>query len=510
MRGARWHARGLMQRRIGWIAAAIVYAALCPALAWWALRPAPGAPLAETPTPRPASRAASEARVRPRPSHVGWIASSGGPSPDANEVSLEDDLRELVAVLGEDGVVLFAGGPGTRAVQVEDDPERGDVLRSRLGTMFAPRDGRDARYRETSLELNGPATLERFAGELESALAESGDPLDVWLGGHGAGGETPIDAQVFFWGGEVLDPITLAEWLDEGHARPVRLVITTCFSGGFAELAFTGADPARGAAASDRCAVMATAWDEESSGCDPSPERAAQDGFTRHLLAALAGRELDGREARGEIDLDGDGEIGLLEALAHVRVRSRAVDVPTTTSDRLLDALAPREGPRAPVELREERRVIAELTEALGLTRAEDVRARLDEVRGRLAGVRAAMDEEQGEADSRWATLSGVMLSRWPVLDDPYHPDWEETVASEREDILTFMDTASETQAWLAAEDEVEALASSELSLRIEASVLRRLDDALEVVERAERLRAADAEGFARWERVRACEARRL
>ena len=100
-----------------------------------------------------------------------WIASSGGPSPDANEVSLEDDLRELMSTLGDDGVVLYAGGPGTRAVQVSDDPERGDALTARLGMLFAPRGARDARYRETTLELNGPATRERFAEELTQALS---------------------------------------------------------------------------------------------------------------------------------------------------------------------------------------------------------------------------------------------------------------------------------------------------------------------------------------------------
>ena len=70
--------------------------------------------------------------------------------------------------------------------------------------------------------------------------------------------------------------------LDElpGH-RPLRMVITSCYSGGFAELAFDGASEDRGAATTDRCGFFATTWDRAASGCDPNPDRGAQAAWVR-------------------------------------------------------------------------------------------------------------------------------------------------------------------------------------------------------------------------------------
>ncbi|MBK8592387.1 MAG: hypothetical protein IPN77_25380 [Sandaracinaceae bacterium] len=112
-------------------------------------------------------------------------------------------------------------------------------------------------------------------------------------------------------------------------------MITACFGGGFAELAFAGAEVSAGPASHGACGLFATSAEHESNGCDANPDRQAQQGYALHLLHALRGQGRDGQPVLG-LDLDGDGRIGLLEAHTRARIASDSIDLPSTTSERFL------------------------------------------------------------------------------------------------------------------------------------------------------------------------------
>ncbi|GAB4213187.1 MAG: hypothetical protein OHK0013_36840 [Sandaracinaceae bacterium] len=444
----------------------------------------------------------------PLPSRIDAIVVGGGSSPETNQVSLEEDVRLATDTFGEAHTVrLFAGGPGTRAVQVEGLGARGDALRVEIGELLAPRGGRMSRYRPTSLPLHGAGTLAQFEAVLDLALGQEGAPLLVYLAGHGDRGESPSESRTLFWGGDALDAVALAEWLDaRTPARPVRFVVTSCFSGGLAEIAFVGADRTRGPSAQERCGLFATSWDEEASGCDPDPVRAHHDGFGVHFLMALGGRDREGVDRRAEIDLDGDGVVGLYEALTHARIGSRSIDVPTTTSEVFLRAVAPPDGPRAPYDMPEQRAVIEALTEAMALDGREELVRRLDETSARRAEHDEAMEAALATADQHYYEVVAEVLSRWPVLDDPFHPDFEATFSGERGAIARYLETSPTVTRWAEAQDEVEAMSSTDLALRLELSLLRRLDDAYQTVVLAERLHARGGPDWEHYLALRACE----
>jgi len=459
-----------------------------------------------------------EATALPLPRRIDAIVVGGGPSPDSNQVSLEEDVRLAGETFGsEHSVLLFAGGPGTRSVQVADLGDRGDPLLLELGELLVPRAGRDARYRATTLTLHGAGTLAQLKSIVDLAMAQEGAPLDVYVAGHGESGPSPSETRTLFWGGEGLDAVGLAGWLDAREpARPLRFVVTSCFSGGLGEIAFEAADRTRGASAQDRCGLFATSWDEEASGCDPDPVRAHHDGFGVHFLSALRGRDRDGNDRRAEIDLDHDGAVSPSEALTHARVASRSIDVPTTTSEIYLRAVAPAEEPgvggepqRAvaePLALAEQDAVVTALLSAMELTDREELVQRLDETRARKGEHDAAMEEVLATLDERYFALSAEMLSRWPVLDDPFHPDFASTLATERASIEHYLETSPTVRSYVEADDEVSAMGSTDLALRLELSLLRRLDDAFETRALASRL---EARGGPEWERFlafRRCE----
>ncbi len=494
---------------IALLSALVVVAAIAAWMGQTAARPAESSATPDAPFTAEDVALAGPSEPLAMPLHVRSIIAGGGPSPDLDQVSLEDDVMLALDVLGrDDSVVLFAGGPGTRAVQVLGDSEEGDSLVLALANLFAPRGGRDARYRPTRLALHGGTTTEEVLGALEAALPDGESPLLFYFTGHGSGGKNERQSLAQTWGDGALDPGLLAEALEASATRrQVRIVLSTCYSGGFAELAFEEADASQGATSQDRCGIFATAWDRESGGCDSDPDRAVHEGFGVHFLSALRGQERDGTDARAAIDLDHDAQITLLEALAHTRIASRAIDIPITTSERLLRVTAPTEGPLLEVEAPEERAVIDALVASLRLDSPEAAAPALAALEARAAELDEALVDAFEEAESLAGLVAGRVLSRWPVLDDPYHPDYPALLAHDRDEIAGFFDESEEVEAWAEAEDEAQALLTTRNALDVQIAVHRRITQALETIALASRLHAVGGEAWARYERMRACEA---
>lgn len=435
-----------------------------------------------------------------------WIAAASGPVPELNQVSLEQDMALAAEVLGPGGRVLFGAGPGTLTVQVLAPAPAPDPVAAALGELFDPR-GRDVDYRATRLATAEAATADAVVAALDHALAGGPEPLLVWLGGHGTMGEQPRDNTVSLWGQSELSVADLAARLDQSP-RPVRLVVTTCFSGGFGDVVFRGADEALGASPDERCGLFAAPWDLEATGCDPNPDRAAQDGYALHVLEALRGRDREGKPLPLTVlDLDGDGRVSLLEAHTRARIASTSADVPTTTAERWLRHAAPQRGPQRAVALPEEDAVIAALAERLGLRgREAGAPLELQRIEDGLEAVLRRLDDAYAAEDAAHRSAAADLLARWPVLDDPWHPEHARTLARHRESIRAHVERTPSYAAWLAARAEVERLTTRSWELRQRAAPYERLSRALETKQLAERLRAQGGDGWATLERILACE----
>ncbi|MEX1367788.1 MAG: hypothetical protein AB1Z98_31960, partial [Nannocystaceae bacterium] len=335
--------------------------------------------------------------------------------------------------------------------------------------------------------------------------------LLLYLGGHGDIGDEPRHNTISLWERSAIDVVDLAQHLDRS-SRPVRLVVTTCFSGGFAELVFRGADPELGPSVGQRCGLFAAPWDLEASGCDPNPDRAAQEGYGLHLLNALRGRDRDGTPLPLEtLDLDGDRHISLLEAHSRVRIATRSADVPTTTAERWLRHAAPEHGAEAEVSLPEEDAVINALAEQLGVVGREPT-AYLEQQRlgdDIEAHLRQLEDAGQTEDDA-YRRAAAELLARWPVLDDPWHPDQPALIREQRDAIAEHLEGSSSYAEYLAARSELDRLGQRLWELRRQSAPYERLTRALDNRTLARRLRAAGGQPWATYERILACERGRI
>ena len=461
---------------------------------------------------RPAGSSAGAGRdvVPTLPERVGWIAVGGGAEPSSNQVSLEQDLRLAREVLEPKatGLVLFAGGPDSMVLELGRHPSE-DALHAELATLLDPREDRASQYRRSTLVPDGAATEHVLRAVLERALAErEAAPLMLIVASHGNAAAKPRDDAVWLWGAQSLSAADLGDLLDRAPgSRSVLLVMSSCFSGGFAELVFAGADPTKGAARQNRCGLFASTWDREAAGCDPNPSRRQQQSYGLYILHALRGADREGRPLpTAAIDLDRDGRISPLEAHARVRIAARSISVPTTTSERWLREVAPRAGAERRFAWPEEEAVSTELGRSLGLGDAVAARARkamLETVRTTADG---ALDELEQERDERLRALQLVLLERWPELDDAWRADFASTLARDREAIAAVLEGSDEARAYRAAEDAVERASHGYAELEEQLALVERLVRAHENLELAARLEARGGSGLERFRQLLACE----
>lgn len=443
------------------------------------------APLAAPPRAATNTRSTPTVALATPAGPLRFLALGGGPTPESNEVSLEQDIELVQRALPAPGLVLFAGGTSSSSVRELDPVAKGDAVRTALGDLFAPRAGRQSRYRMPSFSAER-ATLENVEARLSAALADGNTPLLVYIAAHGDQGSEPKSNTVALWGGRSLSVTRLSE-LHEQHQRPLRLVATSCFSGGFAELAFEHADAAaHHPSRVPRCGLFAGTADRETSGCDPNPNRRAQESYGLHLVHALSGTRRDGSPLPGELaDFDHDGAIGLLDAHTWARIEAVSFDVPTTTSERWLRSAEPGSAAIDERLLPEEAAVVERLGAALRLSSEAAVRQRWAELDRLLAGLDAAIATgEDGLAD-RVADEATLLLEQWPVLDDPFHPEFEETFAQNRSAIESALWSSPEARARADAQASLRALYERLDRLAVDEARVLRLLRAYETLHKA-------------------------
>jgi len=438
-----------------------------------------------------------------------WIAAAAGSIPEMSQVQIEQDIDLAADVFGPGGRVLFGAGHLAPVVQVLNSkpPDPDAQLRLTLGDLFSPRGGRHAHYRRPQLQVHDAATARSVLDTLRAAVAEPGEPLLVYLAGHGDMGEKPKDNRMLLWGQTEIRVTDLGAVLDQAK-RPVQVVATTCFSGGFGELVFRQAEQARGPARTLRCGLFAAPWDLEASGCDPNPDRATQQGYGLHFLNALRGRDRDGAVVPlGDIDLDQDGAVSLLEAHTRVRLFSEAADVPTSTSERWLRHAAPEQGKLTPVTLPEDDHVIEVLSDRLGLRGPPSLAYadldRRDQVIAQLQ--RSANQASQAEALA-YREAAASLLAVWPVLDDPWHPEFAATLADHASAITTHLAESEAYRTYLSATAAAGEAHEAVWVQRTAAAPVERLVRALDNRELASRLAAEGGAAWGIYEALLDCE----
>ncbi|MET0342188.1 MAG: hypothetical protein ABW252_14380, partial [Polyangiales bacterium] len=340
-------------------------------------------------------------------------------------------------------------------------------------------------------------------------LVGVGAPVMFYAARRGERGASPRETEVSLWGGGALGGVDAAELLDRAYPpRPTRWVVTACYGGGFAELAFVGARPERGPRSPDHCGLFAAPWDDQSSGCDPNPDRRQQDAYAIHFFGALRGEARDGTNQRDAIDVDHDGRASLLEAHAWARIHSRSFDVPTTTAERFLrEHTRAHEGDRAaPTGEPEEQAVVQALSRELELEGERAAIAQLTELDRILGEARAQVDEAQRVSDDSYFALRIALLERWPLLEHGWEPRTRAMLEREGVRIEQMLTDSELSRGHAAAERELNDAAGQLDAVRVTRAKVLRLVRAHETLRLASVLKRRSGARYEHYQALRRCE----
>ena len=470
--------------------------------------PRPQATPHATPMPAPGDRPPPRHDDRPPSPHddarVRFLAAASGAFPADTQISLEQDLALVQSVLAGPGRILLAAGPGAAVLAARHDGPT-DPVRAALRDLFVPDSDPAIAFRAPRIAVDGPADRPTLLAALAGALARGDGPLLVFLGGHGEQGAAPADNRIVTWGGDGVSVAEIADALAQ-RTRPVLLISSACFSGGLAATAARSLDEI---GRPPVCGLFAAPWDREATGCDPNPDRTAQDGFALHFFSALAGRRADGTTIPAQtIDLDGDGRITPLEAHAFVRAEVENTDVPTTSSATYALDTAPVSGPTRRLQLPVEAHVVQTLAQRLGVV--EDpraVQAAVETAQRRFDTAHATAEQARLDEDAAFRSVAAELLSRWPGLDDPWRDDFEARLRAARPAVEAYFEASETYRRYRAARKRSHAALAQLFEIARREAMLDRLARARATLDAVARLAAADPDGFARFETLRRCEA---
>jgi hypothetical protein len=402
------------------------------------------------------------------PAHAAdhYLAIGGGAGPSNNQVSLEKNIlffRDALTTLGLNNApqeVLFAdGNENKRDVQFvlsDSDLPKVQVF---LQEIFPEAESVTQQYRPHEIPgVWGPSqaqTLDRWFNTIGKNLAD-GDRLIIYYTGHGGPGKPPHNTTLALWNEPSMPVKRFVGLLDRLPPKvSVVLIMVQCFSGGFADVIFNQADPAKGLSPQNRCGFFATTFDRTAAGCTPDIILEDYREYSTYFWAALCGHTRTGKPVPLP-DFSGNGTIELSEAHAYTMIHSETVDIPVKTSDRFLREFSKSAGPGLlasnisydkliSLASPSDRAVLDGLSDALHLAGPNRVAA-ATELAGKLAKRSEALEQRKRKVDQGaqvWRdTAKEVLLNRWPELANPRSLAARKTIDAQQDRIVKMLDSS--------------------------------------------------------------------
>ncbi|MDG3007521.1 hypothetical protein [Paludisphaera mucosa] len=501
------------------------------------------------------------------------VLTFGGGPPSHNQISLERNvayLQRVLAGVGLGGVrhdIYFGDGGARNSVQyrlAEGDDQR---LTKALGLILADSPDADMRYAKVQIPgLVGPSSVANLDAWFEGVgrSLPPGQELLFYFTGHGGPDaekpDQPRNTSLVMPGYPGACTVKqFAAQLDKlSPDVDVTLVMVQCYSGGFANVIYNDGDPARGFARHPRAGFFSTVASRTAAGCTPDIDEEDYHEFSTSFFEALAGETRTGK-AVARPDFDGDGRTSYAEAFAHVLLTSDTIDVPTTTSDRLLRDKSrfakPEDDPSLGLLAQDapwstvlaaaspsQRAALEGLSQVLGLDgedRLARARAKTKEAaprrgnrRGRgqnrpgnppaapapehaehgpTAQAPPAPDGQRPQPNAAAGRLRAALAERWPELTVPLHPDAPRILAEERDEIRRFLEAQPDYKAFAQRIPRRERAQLTTLDPERQAVKYQRLLERADSVILAANLpRIADAEALGVYRRLLDLEGRTL
>ncbi len=421
-----------------------------------------------------------------------FLTIGGGNSVSNNQVSLEKNVIYLQRFLSSAGLdsapheILFSDGNGTeRDIEFDDPRLPAPRINQLLARVFNRESGLNTQYRVHEIpHVWGAATrgtISRWFDTVGTKIPD-GDRLIIYFTGHGGHGSPPRNTNFVLWHEPAMSVSEFTGLLDRLPPHiAVVLVMVQCFSGGFADVIYGAADPAKGLSAQNRCGFFATTFDRTAAGCTSDIEEEDYHDYSTSFWAALYGRTRTGQTVAFS-DYDGDGRVSLAEAHAFTLISSDTVDLSLKTSDEFLrhfssirandpnGLVTPDIGFEPLLKLASpvDRAVLIALASQLQLEAPGSVQSARNMVGG-LEMRRKSIEERKRRLEKDHnvvrLALQTMLRQRWPELDNLLNPQATRAIQSDGDQMIRAVESAPSFAQFQKQEGELDQMETESFDL---------------------------------------------
>ncbi|MEX0618643.1 MAG: hypothetical protein WDZ76_05035 [Pseudohongiellaceae bacterium] len=301
-------------------------------------------PSAEADTADPAANGETVIPVREQATPSSAIIMVGGGNlPDNSQAQIElnvqwvNDIVQRRAPESEFHLLYTDGDGPVPDVQewapVSDAEDPYQVIARVYGSDYL----NGYRYRDNRLSAptiaSGKSSLTRILEQ--QWLDPEQTSTTLIYNGHGSfGGRDTRNNALMLWNDERLSVNELDAIADRRpEEQEFRFILTQCFSGAFASIAWNQGGKV--------CGFMAESPYRESEGCSASIDTNDYRDYTTYFYAAIDGATRHGEPLATDPDLDGDGEINFREAHLYTLGNAVSTDLSRSTSEVYLEEWEP-------------------------------------------------------------------------------------------------------------------------------------------------------------------------
>jgi hypothetical protein len=282
-----------------------------------------------------------------------YLLIGGGPTLDSSHVSMEKNAIWIQELLNG---FSFASGETWYGMGVSEKPSvlyhAADESISKqwepLARVFNKSESNNLRLRKSRIQSNmGPYTYRKVADALNSQVGslKVKDSLFVIFSGHGSrskGERYELNALRLLHDQKYTAKSFSEVLASVPEGSHVRFLLPQCYSGGFIRSVFRmPGHPTLSSLMPSVCGFVSVPETQISEGCTVGVNADDYRDYSTYFFSALAGHRRNGEALPVNPDIDHDGRVSLLEAHYYAFSEAQSSDLPTSTSEYVLELAQP-------------------------------------------------------------------------------------------------------------------------------------------------------------------------
>ncbi len=433
-----------------------------------------------------------------------FLSISGGDHPYRNQIAHEKNVQFVTNVFINTSnkdikdFVYFSDGndPGLDTCFI-DDTLKIDALKVLLYRLFNEDDNYRLNFKNHQLQkVDGPARLNEIQNWFErySNILKPDDTLYIYITDHGGlNYKNSNNNYIVLWDSQRLYVKAFAKLLQKINSQTkVILIMTQCYSGAFGNILWKDGIVSNKLNTSLRCGFFSSNKELASSGCSADINEENYSDYSTSFFTALSSHNRLGQKTE-LVDYNNDKMTQLIEAHYYAVLNVDTIDTPITTSEIFLrnyvylpDIAKLKFDDIMNKASKIEKHVLAKLKRKCKLDNKSTIKHFIEKQQEENI-LMLALQNNYNKLNKEYiylkSTLIRLLTTRYPVINNIYHPLYHELITSKGKQIIDYINSLSEYTKWNNVLKQKKEIKEEILKVRKRQALYKRFSQLIETVE---------------------------